>query len=161
MKTKISLEEAYKNVMSKKKQSLKAKRVSVAKSSSISDIYKEYQSRYQQKAAKLKSKYGADMYAAMSPNEMNFEMLYEGIKNDNPNLSANAIVDKIINKQSSTMTWASASRLANNPADIMKAMYDPTYIMDEIKASYSKLRDDGFNAYAAQGLISNFYFGSD
>lgn len=163
MKKKISLEEAYKNVMSKKKKNTvrSIKKNIVYKSSSISDIYKEYKSRYQQKEAIIKQKYGADMYASMSPNEMNFEMLYEGIKNENPNLSAGEIIDRIVNRQSSKMTWSSASRLASNISDIQRAMYDPTYMMDEIDDAYWKMRDDGLAGAVAGRFISNFYFGSE
>ena len=162
MKKKISLEEAYKNVMSKKKNTLRSiKKNVVYKSSSISDIYSEYKSRYQQKEAIIKQKYGADMYASMSPNEMNFEMLYEGVKNDNPNMSAGEIIDRIVNRQASKMTWSSASRLAGNISDIQKAMYDPKYIMEEIKETYRKMRDDGVEGAQAGRLISQFYYGSD
>lgn len=143
------------------------KKVSLSRSTPMKDMYEEYLSRYNQKANQIRQRFGAEMYAAASPNQMNFEMLFNGMKESNPKMSANRIVDKIISRQASQLQWSSAKSLAEaqelgfNPYNLERIRFDKKFIMDEVRDSYHYMKDDGLSSTAAAQLISTYYFGSD
>lgn len=142
------------------------KKVSLSRSTPMKDMYREYLSRYNQKANQIRERYGAEMYASASPNQMNFEMLFRGMQASNPKMSANRIVDKIISRQASQVQWNSAKSIAEaqfigaSPYNIERIRFDKNFVMEEVSSSYHTMRRDGLASTEAAHLISSYYFGS-
>ena len=144
------------------------KKNKISKSSSIDELYKEYQSRMFGKAEDLRSKGISKTVGLMTKDEFK-ETYLEGIK-ENKKSSASTIVDKMVTKQLSSVSRKQALNVVKQsklPGSNYKREYSLLEVMygdsvwEEIKRVYKEQRDSGKTAKDASTYIAITFFGSD
>lgn len=144
------------------------KKNKISKSSSIDELYKEYQNRMLGKAINLSSKGISKDVNFMSKDR--FEEKYLKGIDENKKASASAIVDKMVTKQLSSVSRKQALNVVRESKlpgskykreySLLEAMYGDD-IWEEIKRVYKEQKDSGKTAEKAAHHIAMTFFGSD
>lgn len=144
------------------------KKNKISKSSSIDELYEEYQNRMFGKAENLRSKGISKTVGLM--NKDKFEQAYLKGIDENKKASASAIVDKMVTKQLSSVSRKQALNVVEQSKlpgseykrkySLIEAMYGDS-IWEEIKDVYWEKRGEGMSAKKAKDYIAITFFGSD
>ena len=144
------------------------KKNKISKSSSIDELYKEYQNRMFGKAENLRSKGISKTVGLM--NKDKFEQTYLKGIDENKKASASTIVDKMVTKQLSSVSRKQALNVVKQsklPGSEYKRKYSLLEVMygdsiwEEIKRVYKEQKDSGKTAKKASEYIAITFFGSD
>ena len=144
------------------------KKNKISKSSSIDELYKEYQNRMLGKANNLSSK-GISKDVNFMYKEDFKKTYYKGIS-ENKKASASAIIDKMVSKQLSVASRKQALNIVKQsklPGSEYKREYSLLEVMygdniwEEIKRVYKEQRDSGKTAEDASHYIAITFFGSN
>lgn len=144
------------------------KKNKISKSSSIDELYKEYQNRILGKANNLSSK-GISKDVNFMVKDKFTEKYLKGT-DENKRASASAIVDKIVSNQLRVASRKQALNIVRESKlpgsnykrkySLLEAMYGDN-IWEEIKRVYKEQRDSGKTAENAAHHIAITFFGSN
>ena len=148
---------------------MKRYRKSITMSSSLDELYEEYQNRTFGKAKYLRSK-------GITPKDINFiskgafREAFRELKFENKKISASSIVDKIVSKglrtssQKQAMNVAKESKMPGSKYSrqysLVEAMYGGT-IWEEVKEEYHNQINKGISSSEAKHYIAMTFFGSE
>ena len=144
------------------------KKNKISRSSSIDELYKEYQNRMFGKAKDLRSKGISKTVNLMNKDEF-YKTYFKGI-NENKRSSAGTIIDKMVSQQLRSVSRKQALNIVKQSKlpgseykreySLIEAMYGDS-VWEEIKLAYKEQRDSGKTAEEASHHIAITFFGSN
>ena len=148
---------------------MKKYRNPITMSSSVDEIYNEYQNRVFGKSKYLRSK-GIYPKPINLMRKESFRDAFTIARKENRKLSASAIVDKIVSKQlrvssmEQAMNVVRQSKKVNNAYSRQYSLVEVLYgdsIWEEIKNVYHSKKEEGLSSVEAKHYIAMSFFGSN